>query len=321
MSKPPFIIRNRKGIKLWPQTMQLPSMTHVHFAAEGLTGPEIELAREIARQALTDNEGRLKQFYLRMSNAYSDGITNVSNRTVQMAPNMVVRYSNIAGHERMDVKFDARGIIEDLQPEKTSAPQPTSIDLMWLIDTTGSTAGGENAPVTREDAIEYTKRLNAEFSTNVFRAGIASVGDFPVDPFGGPEDKPYELNHALSGNYAWTLTPFGGNDAPEAQLDAVYQCINDPNVGWSPWGVKIVIVSTDQTYHVPADGGPHIAEAALNAALTRKQVQLRLITPTRQDYINSPTWDYIAPDSDIVEAIKVVIDQSLLLYSRYGITP
>lgn len=142
MSKPPFIIRNRKGIKLWPQTMQLPAMTHVHFAAEGLTGPEIELAREIARQALTDNEGRLKQFYLRMSNAYSDGITNVSNRTVQMAPNMIARYSNIAGHERMDVKFDARGIIEDLQTKKDEPILPQRGLYITVMDESDSYDGG-----------------------------------------------------------------------------------------------------------------------------------------------------------------------------------
>ncbi|MCB0997396.1 MAG: hypothetical protein KDB21_20025, partial [Acidimicrobiales bacterium] len=136
-----------------------------------------------------------------------------------------------------------------------------SLDVMLVIDVTGSQS--ESLTAIRQRLLEAVRIADGSLS---LRVGVATVGDYPVYPFGTASDQPYRLVQQLTGDASvWSAAldglrvRLGGGDAPEAQLAAVYQAIT--GTGQAPYvapgqgaafaddATKVVVVSADSPVH------------------------------------------------------------------------
>lgn len=317
MSKPPFIISNRTGRELWQNTIQLPTITTVEYEGIGDTAEEKAEALKAARRHYDENFGLVKQYYLRMRSSSDLGVAKYAHHSTKLAPGLVATYDRNYDRERLHIKSSVQVKIDVYDP-KNPQNQPLTVDIMWLIDTTGSTGGGENAPITLAMAQQYSEVLRNTYPEISLRCGAASVGDYAIDPFGNEGDKPYALNQPLSSKFTgWSLTAFGGGDTPEAQLDAALECLNDPAVKWLA-RLKIMVLSTDATFH---QGSPHTTVGALDAALTANRFRLLMVGPALADeFQNPPQWINIADSGAAMDELTKMIDEILLPTNQYGIT-
>ncbi len=178
----------------------------------------------------------------------------------------------------------------DLHGAVSLASRP--VDVFFLIDTTGSMTGAILGIQASANAIAqtlYNNKLNVYF-------GVSNHRDYPISPYGAPGDFPYarvqdiapptvEANSNLNiVNAVNTLTLGDGLDLPESQLAALLQAATgsgqdtgNPSAGdyipagqqasWRPCAgspspakcdsnVRIVILATDASFHVPSDGPP-----------------------------------------------------------------
>ena len=265
---------------------------NVTIEAKGITGDERELARAYVNVRLQECDGRIKQFYLANRQGSDVGIVSFTSQTEWLAPDMIVRYVRNGVLERLDIKVNATGFIEELR-EKPPQPIVPMVEIMWLIDTTGSTNEGENAPIKLFETRQISKQLKEEYGTPknlvAFRFGIASVGDFPYpeDNFSNPypeddDDVPYTLNAPLGSDpSSFSLTANDGYDTPEAQLNAIAECIADYKAGWTQGAIRICVLATDAAWHQPPDLDlPYISQATLLGILASTKTYLMVAGST-----------------------------------------
>ena len=107
-------------------------------------------------------------------------------------------------------------------------------DVVFLVDVTGS-MGGEVAAI-REGL--RARLAPALFATSPgTRRGVATFADFPVAPHGSPSDAPFVLGQpptdelAAVENAVAALEASGGNDAPESQVEALFQLASGAGAG------------------------------------------------------------------------------------------
>lgn len=112
MSKPPFILSNRNGTKLWPNTIQQMPVQRVKLSGTGLSAQEIELAKQLVNHTIDQNVGRLKQFFLMCSNAANIGIVDYTQRRMILGPGIGIVYIRNGPREEMVVTADANAVIE-----------------------------------------------------------------------------------------------------------------------------------------------------------------------------------------------------------------
>jgi hypothetical protein len=169
----------------------------------------------------------------------------------------------------------------------------TRADVFISMDTTGS-FGDEIAAV--QAALEQTivPGIAAVVPDTAF--GVGRFEDMPLDPFGLPGDKPFELLQAMTTDIptvtaGLALLPpaAGGLDTPESGYEALYQWASGagmPELGYAPFApagiggvgfrdnaLPIIVQITDAISHVPSDyaallATPHTRDetvAALNA--------------------------------------------------------
>lgn len=317
MSKPPFKIPMRAGTQLWPRVIQLPTTTTFVYNGIGDTDEEKAEATEAARRNCERHDGAIKQFYLHWHQAVEASSLTYLSKSAKIAPGIEASFTVNYGMEYLNVVSSAQVKITRSDP-KNPRNLPITVDIMWLIDTTGSTGGGENAPVTLAMAEQYSEQLRGAYPEIVLRCGVASVGDYAIDPFGNEGDRPYELNRPLSNSFTgWNLTPFGGGDTPEAQLDAALECLGDSAVQWAA-RLKIMVVSTDATFH---QGSPHTTASTLTAALKANNFRLLMVGPSLADSAQSPPeWINITDSSTTMDELQKMIDEILLPTNQYGIT-
>jgi hypothetical protein len=141
---------------------------------------------------------------------------------------------------------------------------PPRVELGVLVDRSAS--GADKTAVYRQLVDEVIAQLSAQSVS--LRVGLAGFSDYPVFPYGAPEDVPYRRELALGADPAqWhaatnAVTPsLGGGDGRESQLGAVAaaladaQTIDSQPLGFSPSGAaKFLLVPADHRFHVPGDG-------------------------------------------------------------------
>ncbi|MEH2177622.1 hypothetical protein [Nostoc sp.] len=106
-----------------------------------------------------------------------------------------------------------------------------------------------------------TNPMLASIFGNDLKFGIASFKDKPIPPFGGYADYVYQAEVALTNNVTtvkdkiFGFEAFGGNDAPESQLDALLFAALDSggSLSYRVSSFRIVIIATDSIYHVAGD--------------------------------------------------------------------
>ncbi len=148
-------------------------------------------------------------------------------------------------------------------------------DIFFSIDNTGS-MDGETANIQANLVSTIIPQIGAVIPNAAF--GVGSFQDFPIDPFGNPSARPYDLLQAVTtstmdvGLAINALpAPFGGLDVPESGYEALYQwatgvgvpsfglpafVANQSGIGGAGFrkdSLPIVVHITDSTSHVPSD--------------------------------------------------------------------
>lgn len=171
---------------------------------------------------------------------------------------------NMATAGQIGPRPNLRAAIEGL----TQGP----IDIMFLVDTTGSYA--DDLPNFTAQAPAIMAALLAENSD--IRFGLASFRDYPIHPFGLSDDYAYQLNQQLTTDTGLVQTAIAGlsthdhagDDAPESQLTALYQLATgegqtvgsyvipkDQGAAFRGEATKLVLLWTDAGFHLPGDPG------------------------------------------------------------------
>lgn len=195
------------------------------------------------------------------------GVISFVTNATKIMDGLFVRYVRNGSLEQLYVEVQANAFIAALKRE--TQPLPNSVDIMWIMDTTGSSSSGTVLQFGFNQIYPTLHKLVSENAGLAFRFGVASQGDYPIEPFGGEGDLPYYLNVPLRDGYAgWWLRPNAGSDEPEAQFDAIQQCAVDPAVGWRA-AVKIIVGSTDAPVH---EGSPHTTFDQMCAVLKSRRI-------------------------------------------------
>jgi hypothetical protein len=172
----------------------------------------------------------------------------------------------------------------DMLEQYTVASGPASLDVMLLMDVTGS-------------CLNALSRLKSEFSLvqKDFWIGIAGFSDFPIGGYGVTGDVPYVLYQPLSGNVDDTKNAvdsiYGttGGDMPESQLEALYQCatgdgydpyIQPSDTGWRKHTRKTVILITDAGFHDEEGYPGHGYAETLDVLLQKKIIVTGILLGT-----------------------------------------
>ncbi len=149
-------------------------------------------------------------------------------------------------------------------------------DVFISMDTTGSFQEEIDAVRASLDSV-IIPGVQAAIPNAAF--GVGRFEDFPLEPFGYPGDRPYELLQPITEDPALiaagvdALPPAeGGNDKPEAGMEALYQWATGaglPDFGYPPFGgsgiggvdfrrdsLPIIIQITDARSHRPEEYVP-----------------------------------------------------------------
>ncbi|GAB5543993.1 MAG: hypothetical protein SangKO_037530 [Sandaracinaceae bacterium] len=154
-----------------------------------------------------------------------------------------------------------------------STLQLQKIDVFFSVDTTGS-FGEEIAAIQSSIDSLIVPGVSALVGDAAF--GVGRFEDFPVSPFGLPSDRPFELLEPVTTDRAALtmavdrLPPAaGGNDVPEAGMEAIFQWASGrgiPELGIAPFSsggiggvgfreeaLPLIIQITDAVSHTPSD--------------------------------------------------------------------
>lgn len=149
-------------------------------------------------------------------------------------------------------------------------PQPTPLDVVFIMDTTVSMSS------SIKGLLDGLHRIVSELSAAKIdvQFGVAEYKDYPSPGIGdfGAGDFPYRLNRPVGAaddslvEAIERMEATGGGDIPENQLGALYQLVtgagDEPlvepgqNAGFRPDALKVVINITDAPFH---DGPQHPA--------------------------------------------------------------
>jgi len=156
--------------------------------------------------------------------------------------------------ESVDVRFVAR---------------IATADVLFLVDVTGSMV--EEIEQIRRSLREEIAPALADAIPDVHMA-VAEHADFPVSPYGDGADIPFRMITPSTGNVSEVqegldaLTPRGGNDVPESQVEALFQVATGRGIGrfldparcpigtvgypcFRADGARIVLLFTDAEFH------------------------------------------------------------------------
>lgn len=160
----------------------------------------------------------------------------------------------------------------------TLPPDPTPLDVFFLVDTTESMQSSIDA--LRQGLQEIVDELAARGIDARF--GVAEYRDYPLAVYGNnlAGDRPYVLGRPLGAADAELaaalarLRAGGGGDFPEAQLTALYQAVTgagDPaglvppggQAGFRPQALGVIVNVTDAPFH---DDAAHPSPAGAEVA-------------------------------------------------------
>ena len=141
---------------------------------------------------------------------------------------------------------------------------PSSLDVFFLVDTTGSMQLTIDS--LRLALVRIVNDLNSAGLDSRF--GVGQFKDYPTSPWGGGVDMPYDLLRQIGpadGELAGALAALvagGGGDGPESQFSALYEMAHfearlpslidpsEPPTGFRPNTLRVAVVATDTSSHV-----------------------------------------------------------------------
>jgi PEP-CTERM motif-containing protein len=237
-----------------------------------------------------------------------------------------------------DTYTDTLGVGESVTITKTvtiddAPPTTAQVDVMFLFDTTGSMGGlitdAQNA------ASDIVTGLSG-FGDVAF--GVSTYEDFPVSPYGGSSDLPYELLSTMSTtatdatNAISNITLGWGYDGPESQLHALTEIATGTEEAWRTDSTQIVVWFGDAVGHegdeagYPGDDTTASTIAALQAAgITVVAVDLNYMDSTGQataitDATGGDVYNYSpGTASALVTLIQDAIEDVFAEYSEVSL--
>lgn len=208
----------------------------------------------------------------------------------------------------------------------------SAFDLLLLQDLTGSFS----------DDISTVKTLVPGLVAGInslqpnTAIGVSSFLDKPISPFGGPSttDYVYRTNQALTTNANTIQTIYNnlvigsGNDAPEAQLEALLQTALRPTeIGFQTGAKHVVVLFTDANYHVAGDGAlagittPNNLDAVLDGATPGTGEDYPEVAALRQQLINGNILPIFAVTASEIATYQTLITQLGVGGSVVGLSP
>lgn len=164
-------------------------------------------------------------------------------------------------------------------------PTPTPLDVVFVVDTTGS-MGGVIAGLRRglQQIVDEIAAagIDAQF-------GVAEFKEYPIAPWGSAPDVPYRRLRAVGPvddgleDAIEALEASGGGDVPESALTALHQSASGAgdaaggvapglDARFRPGALRVVVTVTDARFHrEPGYPGPTLPQAA--AALRGRDVR------------------------------------------------
>jgi len=127
--------------------------------------------------------------------------------------------------DRGDFTFDLLPGGMDRTDTLTFEPRIQRADVLFLVDTTGSMGGTISG--LRTSLSSLVTMIRGMIPDTAF--GVAEHRDFPLSPYGGSSDRPFNLQQRITTNMSdisagvSALTASGGFDGPESQIEALYQ--------------------------------------------------------------------------------------------------
>lgn len=141
-------------------------------------------------------------------------------------------------------------------------------DFVFLMDTTGSM--GSSIDLAKAQASTIAAGLSSYYPGSQF--GVAEFRDFPQSPYGEPGDFPFLMRTNLTSNVNTAIaatqalsTAGGGNDGPEAHLEALYQA--SQQFSFRQNSRRIVVLISD-VYGHDSDSEPGYPGTGFTAAIS-----------------------------------------------------
>ena len=158
----------------------------------------------------------------------------------------------------------------------------TPLDLIFLVDTTGS----------MWDDIDYVKASAANIVDELdgydYRAAVVDYRDFPVSPYGGTGDYPYNDVLGFTNNKSQiiaainSLTLGYGGDWEESVFSGVMHSLKATTLGgWRTGATKVIIVMGDAPGHDPEPFTNYTMESVIASA---KKAGIDLITSAADNF-------------------------------------
>ena len=167
--------------------------------------------------------------------------------------------SEATGDSHIDLSGETSSEVEnELVDLGTGGTITSALDVQFLQDLTGSFA--DDIATVRGLVPQIVSALQAVQINSEF--GVSTFRDKPIGSFGSAGDWVYTTDQVLSANTATLTAAYnamvasGGNDAPEAQLEALMQLAlrATTEVGFQNNAARFVVVFTDADFHVAGDG-------------------------------------------------------------------
>lgn len=168
---------------------------------------------------------------------------------------------------------------------KRKMKKPNQLDVVFLVDTTGSM--WDDIANVQASARAILDAISA--GGRDFRVAVADYKDHPVFPHGEPEDYPYRAVLVFTNDRAAitgainSLSASGGWDWPESVFSGMMGAITSDGLGgWRKDAQKIIIVMADAPPHdpEPVTGYTHaqVVEAARKAGIETDEEALSVLS-------------------------------------------
>jgi len=210
--------------------------------------------------------------------------------------------------------------VKDSNETDTNSSKNVELDLMFLVDMTGSYY--DDLDTFKKESKNIVNLLKTKLPKNVeVKIGLSMFQDFPNTSYdSSTTDKPYELELGLTtdlskfNNAINNLKVGDGGDYPEAQLEGLYRVITDPNVGWNKSAIKIILLFTDASFHdkdrdpdYPGHGSSEVKHLLSANNISVIGIGSGGITEDLKN-ISDYTFELSSDSSGVVEAINELLE-------------
>ena len=220
--------------------------------------------------------------------------------------------------------IDTTSIKTTVNLKASTSTSTSSLDVVFIIDTTGSMSGQINAAKSLAQSLANTVR------TSGGRVALVEYKDLN-DSITAEVRAPLTANESIFSTAIQTLSADGGGDEPEATLHALMTAFN--TLKWQDGATKAAVVLTDAPYHDPDLVDGTTTAAIIKRSLEIDPVNIYVVGPTslesRGSYttlVNGTAGQFVSDSGDteasLMTAITKIVDRPVIFLentSYYGL--